>query len=365
MKRKLLSAAMIAATAATANAGSVSTDGEDLVISTKGGLKIATQDKSASFQLGGRLQWDYDATESKDNGTDTTDFDVRRARLFAKGHYGDWAYKAQFNIAESGDGGGDAEDLYIRYTGFGKAANITVGKQKESFGLEELTSSKDISLLERSAMTEFYAPGRSAGIQLHGKGSNWTYGVGIFEADGDGGNDFDKTAITGRVTFAPINTGSTLVHLGAGVTRRDADVSDDEVDTYNVELAGAFGPFHAQAEYFDSEQGQDETDGYYVQAGWIITGESRPYKDGTFKRVKPGKDGAVEVVVRYEDGDGKYSDIGLASSQRDGEQTSVGVNYYANNNVRLGLSYMDGEARGASGNTFEGDELRARLQFVF
>tara|TARA_R110002167_G_scaffold71688_4_gene202088 strand:+ start:2905 stop:4002 length:1098 start_codon:yes stop_codon:yes gene_type:complete len=365
MKLKLLSAAMIAATATTVHAGTVITDGEDLIISTQGGLKVATKDKSASFQLGGRLQWDYDATESKANAIDTTDFDVRRARLFAKGHYGDWAYKAQFNIAESGDGGGDAEDLYIRYTGFGKMANITVGRQKESFGLEELTSSKDISLLERSAMTEFYAPGRSGGIQLHGKGSNWTYAVGIFEADGDSKNDFDNTAITGRVTFAPIKTATTVVHLGAGATRRDADVSADEVDTYNIELAGAFGPFHAQAEYFDSELGQVETDGYYVQAGWIITGESRPYQDGKFKRVKPGTDGAVEVVVRYEEGDGKYSDIGLESDQLDGEQTSVGVNYYANNNVRLGLSYMDGEARDASGNKFKGDELRARLQFAF
>jgi phosphate-selective porin len=39
----------------------------------------------------------------------------------------------------------------------------------------------------------------------------------------------------------------------------------------------------------------------------------------------------------------------------------LGVNYYANKNVRLGMSYMDGEeANGASG-----DEVRARLQYAF
>lgn len=360
MKHKLLSVTIIAATAATAHAGTVTSDGDDIVIKSKGGLKITSADKSASFQVGGRLQWDYDATDSDTKGK-SDDFDVRRARLFAKGHYADWLYKLQFNIAESdGAEGGDAEDLYIRYTGFGKAANITVGKQKEPFGLEQLTSSKDISALERSAMTEYYTPGRSAGIQLHGKGSNWTYGIGVFEADGDGKNDVGNIAMTGRVTFAPVKKDDTVMHLGAGFSSRDADSSADEVDTYNVELAAAFGPFHAQAEYFDSEVGSTSYDGYYAQAGWVITGERRPYKDGVFKRVKPAnKGGAWEAVLRYEDGDGKYSDIGLATT--DGEQTTVGVNYYATEFVRLGLSYMDGEQ--ASGE--KGDELRGRLQFVF
>lgn len=363
MKTKVLAVSIIALFAASANAGSVTTDGEDLVISTQGGLKVATKDKSRSFQFGGRLQWDYDATDSDSSGK-KDDFDVRRARLYTKGHVNDWAFKVQFNIAETdGSGGGDAEDLYVRYTGFGKAASITVGKQKEPFGLEELTSSKDITSLERSAMTEFYSPGRNAGIQVHGKGKNWTYGIGLFEADGDSSNDFDNTALTARATFAPLKDEGRVVHLGAGFTFREADTRDDEVDNYNLELGTVLGAFHAQAEYFNGEKGNSSVDGYYVQAGWIFSGESRPYKDGIFKRVKPASpSGAWEAVLRYEDGDGKYSDIGLSSSN--GEQTTIGLNYYANNNVRLGLSYMDGEVN-SGGSTFSGDELRARVQLVF
>ena len=114
------------------------------------------------------------------------------------------------------------------------------------------------------------------------------------------------------------------------------------------------------SEYFDAEEGSVDSDGFYVQAGWVITGETRPYKGGKFKRIKPAnKSGAWEAVVRYEDGEGKYSDIGLTTA--DGEQTTFGVNYYANNAVRIGLSYMDGELETGE----EGDELRARLQFVF
>ena len=354
-------------------AGQVITDGPDIKISTKGGLKAATTDGNYSVQIGGRLQWDYDNTEYDvpTGGTNNTDdFDVRRARIFVKGHAGDWAYKIQFNVAE-GDGadGGDAEDLYIRYTGFGKQANITLGKQNEPFGLELQTSSKDTSSLERSAITERYVPGRNGGIQLHGKGSNWTYGIGYFEANGDSDDDFGDTAITGRATFAPIKTDESVLHLGIGYTDRDEALdSDGEIDSvefeaYNLELAGVAGPFHAQAEYFDGEEGDEDIDGYYVQAGWVITGEQRPYKDGKFKKVKPaGKSGAWELVVRHEEGDGKFSDIGLSSG--DGEQTTFGINFYANSNVRLGLSYMEGEIDTGS-ETLDGDELRFRTQFTF
>tara|TARA_R110001592_G_scaffold177076_2_gene417311 strand:- start:122711 stop:123808 length:1098 start_codon:yes stop_codon:yes gene_type:complete len=345
-----------------AQAGSVKTDGQDLIIKTKSGLKIETEDKTTSFQLGGRIQWDYDGTDSDNTAKSVQELDVRRARIFVKGHNKDWGYKAQFNIAESdGSKGGNAEDLYIRYTGFGKMAHITVGKQKESFGLEELTSSKDISALERSAMTEQYSPGRSAGVQLSGKGNNWTYGVGIFEADGNASDDVNRVALTGRATFAPVNNGENLVHLGTAYSKRGQS-NTVGIDKYNIELAAASGPFHAQAEYFNSKEGDSASiNGFYVQVGWVLTGESRPYSGGVFKRVQASTpSGAWELIARYEDGDGKYSDIGLATT--DGKQSTLGLNYYANDNVRVGLSYMDGEE---SQSNLSGNELRARMQYVF
>ncbi|EGG98718.1 Phosphate-specific outer membrane porin OprP Pyrophosphate-specific outer membrane porin OprO [gamma proteobacterium IMCC2047] len=66
------------------------------------------------------------------------------------------------------------------------------------------------------------------------------------------------------------------------------------------------------AEYYDGEveapdavAGSDdlEVDGYYFQAGYILTGESRKYKTGSaaFDKVKPGKDGAWEIFARYDE----------------------------------------------------------------
>lgn len=364
MRKRLLTLAVASFVAAQVNAGTVTSDGSDIIISTKGGLGMKTADGSKSFGLGGRIQWDYNKAEAdNDPGPDEEDMGIRRARIYASGHVGNWAYKAQFNIGENGSSSGTVEDLYIRYTGFGKLANITIGKQLEPFTLEGLTSSKDISMLERSAMFEMYGGPRNTGIKLSGTGSNFTYDLGAFE-DGvpcdDGGSscEANELSLIGRVTGAIITEGSVL-HGGIGYK----DQSGSERSTYNLELAAVLGPFHAQAEYFDMEDdlNNEDYDGYYAQLGWIITGESRPYKNGAFRIVSPSsKAGAWELVVRHEEGDGNYSDIELGST--DGEQTAFGVNYYPNSNVRIGASYMTGEDD-MTGE--EGEEFRVRFQYVY
>ncbi|MCB2487441.1 porin, partial [Listeria monocytogenes] len=54
-----VASALALAGSAQAFAGTVTTDGADIVIKTKGGLEGATTDKEFSFKLGGRLQADY------------------------------------------------------------------------------------------------------------------------------------------------------------------------------------------------------------------------------------------------------------------------------------------------------------------
>lgn len=389
MKLKLLSVAVAGLFAAQANAGTVTSDGADIVIKTKGGFELKTVDKKASFRLGGRIQWDYNNAEldpaAGDSRTEESQFDVRRARIYAKGHYGDWAYKAQFNLDDEGSSGGDIEDLYIRYTGWGKAANVTIGRAKAPFGLEALTSSKDISVLERSAMTELFAPGRQDGIQLHGKNGMFTYGIGAFEA-GDDNNNAGNTsgsdtsakniAVVGRLTATPINEKGNVLHLGlgfqntGGAERLNGGGAEKFglEDAFNVEVAGVAGPFHYQAEYFDGTlafgdtiDGSDDVDGYYLQLGWILTGESRPYKDGKFKIVKPSTDqGAWEIVARYEDGDGAWGDIELGDTEA--SSYTLGVNYYAKSNIRIGANYTMGED---DLDDDEGEEFRVRFQYVY
>ena len=351
MKMKLLAALVAASTMATTSANA------EVKVSTKGGLKVTSGDYK--FQLGGRIQYDYNRSEL--NGeTDEDGFDVRRARIFAKGNVSkNWHFKAQFNL--NGDGGDDNfEDLYLKYTGFGKAATVTIGNSKQPFGLEEVTSSKDISFLERSAITELFAVGRQEGIQVGGAlGGNQYYGIGAYLADSDDDNNDDELGFTARYAIAPIKTDNSVLHLGLGYS------TIEETDAINLEAAYSGGPFHVQAEYYDGEFEDQDADGFYVQFGYIITGESRPYSGGKFKRVKPGsKAGAWEIVARYEDGNGEFDDIELGDRVEDDEVSSygIGVNYYAHKNVRIGLNYTEGDL---DGTDTDGSELRLRFQLTY
>ena len=332
-------------------AGTVTTDGTDLIINTKGGIEVKTADNNYSAKLGGRIQYDYNYAELNGDADEDT-FDVRRARLYVSGKAYDWSYKIQYNVGDNN--GGEPEDLYIRYNGWGKKATVTIGKQKEPFGLEELTSSKDISFLERSAITENYAPGRNKGVQFHGKSGAFTYALGVFdEGNNNGDDDF---AVTGRTTFTPVKSDDGVVHLGLAYSKRA-----DDTDVTGLEVAASQGPFHVQAEYVDAEIGNTDLDGYYVQAGWIITGEQRPYSSGKFKRVKPSGDlGAVELIVRYEAGEGNYSDVELGRT--DATSYGIGLNWYINSIVRAGISYSEGKDELSDD---DGSEIRARLQLAF
>lgn len=345
MKTKLLSAALTAAALSVTPIANA-----EVKVTTKGGLKVESED--FSFQLGGRIQYDYNYAELNSD-VQENDFDLRRGRLFVKGNVtDDWHYKVNFDV----DGGGE-QDLYLRYTGFGPLANITIGNQHQAFTLEQLISSKDLSISERSGVTERYLIGRRESIQIHGDADNFHYAANIFTEDGEN----EDTGFSSRVAYAPFKGNGTLVHLGASYK------DTQEQDAFGLELAGVAGPAHFQAEYFSADETNEETgieddiDGYYAQVGYFITGEIRPYKKGTFKRIKPSNPfGAWEVVARYSDGDGDYGDIELGAT--DASVIALGVNYYPSYNVRINASYMDGESNITDD---DGSEFRVRFQVAF
>jgi len=343
MKTKLAAALVVATSLISANVNA-----DEVKVSTKGGLKIESGEYKV--QIGGRIQYDYNRSEQ--NGVvDEDDFDARRARLFIKGNVSKyWDYKINWNV--EGDG---FEDLYLRYNGWGKGAVVTIGNQHQAFTLSQLISSKDVGISERPAIVERYLIGRREGVQLHGNIDRLHYAVGVFTEEGtDEDNGF-----AGRVAYAPVKSINNTVHLGFSYKETE------EQDGFGLEAAAVSGPFHIQAEYFDAEEvsddGEQDIDGFYVQAGYVITGEKRPYKNGTFKKIKPeGKGGAWEVVARYEDGDGGFGDVELGDT--DASSYALGLNYYVNNNIRINASYQDGESNITED---EGNEFRVRFQVAF
>ncbi len=343
MKTRLITSLLATAVLATSTANA------EVKVSTKGGLKVTSGDYEV--KIGGRIQYDYNRSEL--NGeTDEDEFDARRARLFVSGKVGDdWSYKVNFNV--DGDG---FEDLYLRYSGFGPGAVVTVGNQHQAFTLSQLISSKDVGISERPAIVERYLIGRREGIQLHGNFEKLHYAVGVFtEEDSD-----DQNGFAGRVAYAPVKNDVNTVHLG--FSYKDTE----EQDGFGLEAAAVSGPFHIQSEYFSADEfdgsgGEEDIDGFYVQAGYVLTGEKRPYKNGTFKKIKPNsKSGAWEVVARYEDGDGGFGDVELGNT--DASSYALGVNYYYNNYVRINASYQEGESNISDD---DGSEFRVRFQVAF
>ncbi|MBR9804987.1 ATPase [bacterium] len=322
--------------------------------------------------MGGRIHIDFTDVEVGD--VESQDLEFRRARLFAKGNVAnDWKYKAQVEFDADAEGGNDNQndaeevdlkDMYVTYTGWGNMANLTIGQQKESFSLENLTSSNDITLLSRSGTAGFTgADDRNLGVQLHGSDGTIHYGAGFFRT-GTETNDQGKTKInwatTGRVAFSPMNEAGNVLHFGLGYTVRDNEGAGANSDAFNLEAAWVSGPFSLQGEYTDGDnEGGADADGFYLQGAWTITGESRPYKGGKFKRIKPANGPAWEVALRFQDG---TVDTGLV--EVDSDALTVGVNSYLNNNVKLGLEYTDGESESGPVSV-DATALRFRTQLVF
>ncbi len=339
-----------------------------LQIDTKGGLEVSTYDGEFSFELGGRLMVDaaYYDESLNDLGSGT---ELRRARLDLEGIlFGDWGYEFGIDFAGSD---ADIKDAYFSYLGF-DPLSVQIGQFKEPFSLEELTSSRYISFMERALPNEL-APGRHIGIGARRYWDSWTAAAGVFgEAfDDDADDEGDEGwALTGRLTYSPWHHDLGALHLGGALSRRwtsdeetakfstrpESHVTDvkylntgkirgtETIDRYGLEAAWVSGPWSLQGEYLGArlgrESGLDDVSfqGWYLYGSWFLTGESRNYKfkKGAFGRVKPhASSGAWELVARYSRLD---LDDGPVSGGVERNWT-LGVNWYINRYVRLMANY--------------------------
>jgi len=323
---------------------------KDFRVYWKKGIRMDSKDKKYKIKIGGRIQTDWGAIGADDDleasfaGLEGTGAEFRRARLYIAGTVYDFIdFKAQYDF-----GGSDADfkDVYIGLKKVPLVGHIKAGHSKEPFSLEELTSSKYVTFMER-ALPNAFSPGRNTGIKFHNAALNKrvTWGVGVFDDVGDTGDsdfdDFSDYNMTARVTCLPWYAGgASLLHVGLSYShqfrsedntnvryraRPEAHMTDvrlvdtgniptDGVDLFTPEVALVFGPLSLQGEYFlaslDSEAASDPSfSGYYAYASYFLTGEHRKYStsSGAFSRVSPEKNfhptkggmGAWEVGLRY------------------------------------------------------------------
>lgn len=375
------------------------------------GFLNITLAEDVTVKVGGRLFYDWGwfsgddptyNTEPTPSGTtpeleDGTEF--RAARLFAEGTlFEKINYKAEFDFTDGTDSP-DFKDVFMALKET-PAGEIKVGHFKEPFGLEQLTSARFITFMERGLPTAF-APDRNNGAQFsdHNGNKTITWAAGAFKTTDDIATDVGdgEYGYTARVTGTPWyeDEGEDVFHLGAGASYRTDDevrfrarpeanllnrpadtgaIAADDTMIVGGEVAWVGGPLSAQAEYMltdvsASTGGQDgDFSGYYAFLSWFVTGEHRTYKQstGTFDRVKPqenflaGGPGAVEVALRYSMID---LDDGAAYTDEMADITG-GINWYLNPNTRIMLNAIHSEFESGAIDD-SADLLMVRFQVDF
>ena len=364
----------------------------------KKGLQVNTADENFAFRLGGRIHTDY-ASSSNDNFTragvpvDAIDgAAIRRARMeFLATFYKDWYIKIQPDFENNRV---NMKDVLLSYKGLGdfglgKVA-ATIGHQKHAFSRELQDSSNDMMFQERSLMNVLNDPlvDRAIGFNVQTKGENYSGQVGIYgdRFPANTSNGDEGWAVASRATYAPIvnndNGVQKLVHLGvAGNYRKPGDagsiagvgtgvryrhetarytelfpIDTGEIGMVNnikmigLEANGVYGPFSVGGEYthtwMDRRGGMDSLsfNGWYGEASWSLTGESRTYdaEVGKFKRLKPRRNFSFANI-----GNGGWGAWELATriagvNMNDGafqggemKNFTVALNWYVNENVRF------------------------------
>lgn len=358
-------------------------------ISTKGKLELKDKDGN-KFRIGGRLQADTtfggsDVNfEGSEGGSPVTEF--RRARMYLSGVFQhDWKFKLQYDFADDQSGTipntDGIKDAYIAYTGF-KPVEITLGHHKMPLSMEELTSSKYITFIERSQLVNGIVAdtggGRQYGLSAQGYFSDmFTASGGMYAGSANEDDAENAFGFTGRLTFSPIHEKTRMVHLGVGFNHHKdhdgglnidaepevhpgADILETEsggwtqANTFVVETAGIYESASVQFEYALAELEDSptsvadaDTDAWYVYGSYYLTGESRNYnwKSGSYKQTKvknplgKGGFGAWEVALRYTSGEYDNTD-GTATGSSDADIFTAGLNWYPINNVRFSGNYV-------------------------
>jgi phosphate-selective porin OprO and OprP len=146
------------------------------------------------FVDGGYLD-DDDGFYDDDNATE-----ARAARLGIEGTaWRDFGYRLEVDFA---DNEVDITDAFIEYDGeFIDPAYVRVGQYKTPNSLEEQTSSRFITFMERAAFTDAFDFDRRIGLGSGVGGDNWAFNAGLFGQNaGDVGAD-EGFAVAGRGTL--------------------------------------------------------------------------------------------------------------------------------------------------------------------
>jgi phosphate-selective porin OprO/OprP len=379
----------------------------------KKGLKITSPDGEHSLSIKGYAQYDSRQFLNDKGNTGRDDILARRIRPVVEGTVAkDFSFRVMADFAGSST---RVQDAYVDYK-YNDHLGIRAGKFKAPLGLERLQSASDMDFIERGLPSNLSST-RDVGVQFQGDiiPDIVEYQLGIFNGAEDNANlnndEDDKKDLIGRIFAHPFKkSGNALEKLGVGFAASTGDregnatkailptyrsLGQQSVFTYS---AGTFADgtqtrFIPQGYYYYKNLGlvaeyaiskQEITNAadsvslnhkaWQVIASYVLTGENASFKGVTPKNdfaAGKGGWGAFELIARVGslDIDNKafpiYANINNSITRQD--SAGVGVNWYLNENVRVGLNYdvtkFDGGAFGADRE--DENALFSRLQLKF
>lgn len=375
-------------------------------------ILYATKDGNFQANLGGRIEQDWLWASGDENletavGPLNDGVFFRRARLHAAGTLYDIVdYFAEFEFAPVDNI--VFQDVWMQLGDVPWLGHIRAGHLKVPFGLENETSAKHLTFLERSAVHDAFQQEYDPGIMFWNTvmRDDVRYAAAFLRFDpresgqsfGDGEYSF-ASRLSAAVWHNDDDTA--LVHLGVGYrlnepafnatngfsgfqfrarpeirnTPRFVDTgffAADHTQFVGLEAAWVCGRFSAQGEWVRTQSSsvtsgatiQDfKADGFYLATSFFLTGEHRPYSrsNGGFGRIKPRRNvspkdgllgmlfgGAWEAKARYSEVDlGEFASGKL-------ETLTLGLNWYLIPNAKIlvdyiladrQVSFMDAEAQ--------------------
>ncbi|MEE2704516.1 MAG: porin [Pseudomonadota bacterium] len=376
-------------------------DKNELSVKWEPAPSFSRADKMFEMNIRGRIFSDAAWISDKDDNISIKATELRAARLGIEGKaWNSIKYKFEADFADDQT---TVKDAMIEWKTKSGIKWLT-GQFKTPNSLDEQTSSRHTSLMERASFTDAFGLARRIGLGVSLGGDRWTGKIGMYKGANNIEAENEGHEIAGRFTFSP-RTDEIQLHLGGSLRFRSngslseyryrqrphQHLSSRFVSTgriakkdnfYGLELAAIRNNIWFASEYtflkakLENNSVQNPTfKGAYIEFGTFLTGETRAYKPskGAWDRTKvkssvfDGGYGAWSLTTRFDR-------IDLNDSAFNGgiQNTIIlGVNWHLNPHTKLQINYNNSKVKKSDlsingidrKNTINGIGIRAQVDW--
>ena len=376
------------------------------------GLIFSSPDGADTLHVHGYVQADDRMFLSNLHGEPLDTFLFRRIRPLFEGtlfHAIDFRFMPDF-----GQNNPQIQEAYVEWKTL-SFAKVRAGKFKEPIGLEVDRSDRDLTLAERSLVSDL-VPLRYMGAEINGSAlsNSISYAAGYFNGSSDGSNGnfqwIPDNEFAGRVFLLPFTKTkvSALRQFGIGIAGSSANQHGTIVGMKTIGQSTFFkyssstlangshtritpqayyygGPVGLMGEYAISSQdvvsktntANINNQAWEVTGSVMLTGEKNSYGNIHLRHnFEPLKDlhhwGAFEIATRYSQlriGSNAFPLFAsMKSAAQEAQEHAIGMNWYLNRFIKLTTDYEHTTFRMASTKVtplHNEDVLMNRVQLVF